>query len=236
VSFDAAPITCRTPLSIEIMRGGACTVTAPLYRDGVLVAATGATATLYDAGGSVVASDGSVASNVATCSATAVTTAAFDLGIGYRIEWEIEHAGGTVHHTVSAAVVRRPLYPVITDADIIRRDPLLDPSASGYRGASGASSLQDWIDEAWTEILGRIWSRGNRPALIMSPESLRAPHLYLSMAIIYRALREVEMAGEYQAMFEAVWSTLRWVYDSDDDGAPDDGGRRQGGVPMLWTC
>jgi len=167
---------------------------------------------------------------------TPSTTLSLDQG--YRVEWDITHAGGIARHTVSVAIVRRALYPVITDGDIIRRDRTLDATEAGYRGPASLTDLQEYIDEAWTEILGRIWGQGQRPALVMSPESLRSPHLYLSLAIIYRAMGSdrVEMAAEYQAMYEAAWASLRWVYDSDDDGVPDDDGRRQAGPAVLWLC
>ena len=40
----------------------------------------------------------------------------------------------------------------------------------------------------------------------------------------------------YHGLFESAWSSLRWVYDSDDDGPPDDEGQRVAGSPTLWTC
>lgn len=237
MSFDAAPVTVRTPVSLELTRGEASTITAPLYRDGGRVPASAAVARLYDRAGTLLTSEpvalvGSIPSWTLTPSAT------YPLQQGYRVEWDITHAGGVARHTVSVAIVRRALYPVITDGDIIRRDRTLDATEPGYRGPASLTDLQEYIDEAWTEILGRIWGQGQRPALVMSPESLRSPHLYLSLAIIYRAMGadRVEMAAEYQAMYEAAWASLRWVYDSDDDGTPDDDGQRQAGPAVLWLC
>jgi hypothetical protein len=237
VSFDAAPVTVRTPVSLELTRGASSTVTAPLYRDGAAVTATAAAARLYSSGGALLDSEASaLTGGVATWTLTPATT--LPLEPGYRIEWDITHAGGIARHTVSVAIVRRALYPVITDEDIIRRDRTLDASEAGYRGPESLTDLQEYIDEAWTEILGRIWGQGSRPALVMSPEALRSVHLYLSLAIIYRAMGSdrMEMAAEYQAMYEAAWASLRWVYDSDDDGVPDDDGQRQAGPSVLWLC
>jgi hypothetical protein len=236
VSLDAAPVTVRTPSSLELTRAASNALTAPLYRDGAAVTATAVTASLVDGSGTAVATGGTLAAGVATWSLTPAAT--LTLGIGYRVEWQITHAGGIVLHQTSAAIVRRALYPVITDADLYRREPLLNPAAPGYLGPVGLTTWQDYIDEAWTELLARIWSQGSRPALVMSPEVLRAPHLYLTLAIAMRAMaRDYDPRAElYHGLFESAWSSLRWVYDSDDDGAPDDEGQRVAGSPTLWTC
>jgi hypothetical protein len=235
VSFDDAPVTCRTPLSLELTRGVAQTVTAPLYRDGAAVTATAAAARLYDAAGTLVDSEASALSGgVATWTLTPAAT--LSLGMGWRMEWDVTHAGGVVRHQTAAALVRRAIYPVITDADLFRRDRTLDPTEAGYRGPESYTDLQEYLDEAWTEIVGRVYAQGDRPSLIMSPEALRAPHLYLTLAIIYRAMgsERAGLASEYQHMYEAAWDSLRWVYDSDDDGIPDNDGARRAATPTLW--
>jgi hypothetical protein len=235
VSYDTAPITVRVPLSLELVYGVAQTIRAPLWRDGVPVTATTATARLLDASGTEVASGGAVTDGVATWAMTSTHTTQVKED-GYRVEWTIGTADGAVYATSAAAVVRRALYPVITDADLYRRHPTLNPDASGYVGEQDLESWQDYIDEAWTELLGRIWGQGRRPALIMSPEALRQVHLYLSLAIIWRSLRgDYEMlAQQYDQMYAASWAQLRFVYDSDDDGTPDDSGQRQAAVSTVW--
>ena len=239
MSLDSSPLTVRVPLSLELQRGVATTITAPLFRDGAAVDASAASAVLYDAAGEVVQSEASALSGtVATWAITPASTVT--LGAGYRVEWEITHAGGVIYPQFSAAVVRRnALHPVIAQGDLFRRDPTLDPAHVGFILSESITDLQDIIDEAWTEILGRVWAQGNRPHLIMSPASLRAPHLYLSLSIAYRSspnAENLETAADYQSMYEAAWASLRWVYDSDDDGAPDDSGLRKSGTPVLWTC
>ena len=236
MSLDAAPVTVRVPSSLELTRGVAQTLTAPLYRDGAAVVATDAAAVLYDSGGQVVASGGTVSAGVATWALTPSSTQT--LATGYRVEWTITHAGGVVRSQTSAAVVRRALYPVITDDDLYRRQPTLDSAADDYRGPAGQTDWQDALDEAWTEILARLWGSGRRPALVMSPEALRGVHLYLTLALIYEGpLRHEESVPDYRMMYDQAWQSLAIVYDSDDDGAPDDQGQRQGaGVPVVWLC
>lgn len=237
MSFDAAPVTVRTPTSLELVRGASVTITAPLYRDGAAVTATAAAARLYDAGGVEVASEASALSG-AVAAWTLTPASTLILAGGYRVEWDITHAGGVARHTVSASVVRRALFPVITDEDIIRRDRTLDADAAGYRGPESLTDLQEYIDEAWTELIGRIWGQGNRPALVMSPESLRSAHLFLTMAIIYQAMGadRMDRAATYRDMYEVEWGKIRWVYDSDDDGVPDDDGNRQAIPATVWLC
>ncbi len=239
MSFDSAPITVRIPLSIELTRGVSQTITAPLYRDGAAVAATAVDATVYDSAGQevTIGTSAAIVSDVASWTLTPASTLTLDTG--YRIEWDVTHAGGIERAHSSAAIVRRAIQPRITDADLFRRDPMLNPAEAGYILAESSANLQDYIDEAWTEVLGRVWAQGNRPALIMSPESLRSPHLYKTAAILYRTVRTteaLELAAEYESMYEMAWSSLRWVYDSNDDGAPDEEGQMQAGTPVMWTA
>lgn len=239
MSVDAAPYTVRAPLSIELRRAVPATITAPLYRDGSLVTATSCTATLYDASGVAVSVTGAAAVVAGVASWTLTPASSATLGAGYRVEWSITHAGGTVTHVVAAAMVRGlPLQPVITDLDLYRRQPMLDPGAVGSRAPEDLTTWQDYLDEAWTEILYRIWGQGQRPSLVMSPESLRAPHLYLTLALIYEGplASDAPASVDYRAQYEHAWSSLRWVYDADDDGIPDDSGRRSAGQPTIWLC
>ena len=57
MSLDAAPVTVRTPVSLELTRGEASTITAPLYRDGGRVPASSAVARLYDRAGTLLTSE-----------------------------------------------------------------------------------------------------------------------------------------------------------------------------------
>lgn len=236
MSLDSAPITVRVPYLVELGRGMAQTVTAPLYRDGALVTATAATATLLDAAGQTVASGGAVVGGVATWTVTVATSA--QLGAAHRIHWSITHAGGVIAATQSASVVRRPLYPVVTDADLYRRQPTLNPTLDETWAPNGVVDWQDYIDEAWTEVHGRVVAQGQRPALIMSPDALRSVHLYLTLALIYEGpmRQRDEQMVDYRTLYEAAWSALAWVYDADDDGIPDEAGARQAGSPTLWLC
>ena len=238
MSWEDAILTARTPSSLELVRGVSQSVTAPLYRDGSAVAASAAVARLIDNAGTVRTSEASVPVPGGVPTWALTPDASWPLGVGWRIEWDVTHAGGIVRHQVAADLVRRAIYPVVTDLDLIRRDSTIDPAADGSRLPSSMTDLQDYIDEAWTEIRARIYGKGQRPALIMSPETLRSPHIYLAMSIIYRAMGadRLDLAAEYHALYEAAWGSIRWVYDQDDDGAPDEAGIRRAAVATVWTC
>lgn len=240
MSFDAAPVTVRVPLPYDLPRGRAHTITAPLYRDGAAVAASAATCTIYNAAGTEVSTTASatVPSGVPTLVIDSDDLDGQSYGSGWRVEWEITHAGGVIPSRHEAALVRSALPPVITDDDLYRRHKGLDPDAPAGQALSVRTDYQDSIDEAWTEIILRLYSVGRRPYLVMSPSGLRECHLYLTLSLIFddlstgAGLQYMETAARYRQQFEAAWSRLSLVYDSDDDGEVDAGGRT--GPPAIW--
>ena len=60
MSLDAAPVSVRTPSSLELTRAASTALTAPLYRDGAAVTATAVTASLVDGSGTAVATGGTL--------------------------------------------------------------------------------------------------------------------------------------------------------------------------------
>lgn len=234
---NGGPVTVRVPSALEIVRAVPTTLTAPLYYNGVVVVATTVTASVVGPTGTALTlgTDPSVVASVATWVVTIPTDAL--LGVGYRVEWVITHAGGTVRFVQSMAVVSRHLlYPVITDRDLYSRQNLLNPSHHATIAPSDITTWQDQLDEAWVEILGRIWGLGRRPALVLSPDALRAPHLYLTLALIYEGpcFRVESERPDYRTMYDHAWASVRWVYDENDDGAPDAKGERVSSIPAMW--
>ncbi len=221
----------------ELERGRTQAVTYPLYRDGELVAPSSGTYTLFEIGqGSDAAADGklvdaanvTITGSVATYSVTsAVLAATLTLGEGYREEWELTIDGIVFTFERPAALIRKRLYPVISDLDLearykeLRTIKTRDP----YTG-----TWQPFIDEAWTIIRGRLLREGHLPYLIRTPHSLREIHLHLTLQLIcmdfYSGLDEaskwLELADRHEKAYAHEWGQAQFGLDYDKDGAQDD--------------
>jgi hypothetical protein len=95
---------------------------------------------------------------------------------------------------------------------------------TGYCLARGYAAARA---RAWDDLMQRVRSHGNRPALIMNGEALVQPHLYLSLAKVCRGRASEKgdtmwaLADYYDAKAETAFTGLAWVYDSDQDSIPD---------------
>jgi len=220
---DTTAITARFLLPDYIVRAQANALSCPLWQSGALVAPTTGTCTVYDRSG-VVVSTGAVA---ISGSIAAYTVAASSVPIsltpeaGWRVEWMLDD----VLYRNTAALVVSDLHPVVTDADIYRRQSALDPS--GPSPISAVTDYQSYIDEAWVTIIGRLISQGSLPYLVMEPTALREVHLTLTLALIYEDYQTRlsdayrEMGQTYRERYEAAWEGLTFSYDTDGDGDSD---------------
>lgn len=239
--------TVRLPVPDLLVRGQANTISAPIYLDGALVAptASGSTVFVYDGSGTAIV-DGAavtVSGSIASYTISAATLpSTLSLSDAWRVEWSLVLSAavapdGVILARNDAQLIRHGLHPVVTDADLVRRVSSLDTTSSTV--IHSLSNLQSYVDEAWTTITLRLIEAGNRPALIMSPSSLREAHLCLALALVFDdlATRLSEAyetrARAYRDQYEAAWTRLRFAYDRDDDGRADTGGRRSP-VSTLW--
>lgn len=218
------------------------TVRCPVYRDGALVGPTqvGSSVTVYNAVDAKVvdAAAVSVSGDVAEYTIPAATLGAQQRGEGWRVEWSLVMPDGHVHiFRNEAALVKRLLYPVVSDIDLFRRVSALDPNGSDP--LSTVDDYQDYLDEAWTEIQLQLISEGNRPNLVMSPSALREVHLTLTLALIFDDFATrlnpawAERAADFREQHRAAWKRLRFEYDADDDGVADSR-RRRSGSATTW--
>lgn len=237
-----SPITARQSLPQLIERAQQTVLRVELWRDGALVSPSAGQFTAYDEDGTEIVSSASVTitSGVATyavlASAVPVTLTLSDR---WRVKWVLEVGGVGVTVWQDAALVLRALRPVVSDEDLLRRHYELRVWLSQDR-----SSYQDQRDEAWDAIEGRLLSQGRRPWLIMSPWSLRAVHVALSLAIIFRDASSSasggmgkydELAKSYMAEYEAEWDRIVLTYDEDQDDLIDADEQGVSGQPVLMA-
>ena len=227
-----------------LVRGQDNAISCPLWQSGVLVAPTqsGSTVSVYDSSNTAVVNGAPVVvtGSIATYtipSASLPTTLSF--GMGWRIEWSLVVSGAVAGYRNSAGLVRSQLAPVVTDLDLFRRESSLNPD--GTAPISTLSNFQDYIDEAWVTIHGKLTGRGSLPHLIMEPTALREPHLLFTLHLIFEDFRTRlseawgEKAKDYAKKFESAWQELRFEYDTTSSGQSD-GRRKRAAGATVWTC
>lgn len=228
-----------TPERIE--RGRANLIKCAVYRDGALAEPTSGTVSVWTAAGTSVvdAATVTITSSVAEYSIAAATVASLGLEDGWRFEWSLVMPDGITHvFRTDGALVRRALYPPVSDVDLFRLHSDLNPSATDALTPSGWDA-QDYLDEAWAEIDARLVAQGRFPWLILSPSSLRGVHLYGTLERIFRDFSTSAGDGKYQALADhyaaktaEAWTLVSLRYDADEDGIADGG--RKSGKTAIW--
>lgn len=236
----------RFPVPDLLVRGRASTVYAPVYLDGALVAPSAATVSVFDASNTPIVDEaaGTISGDIAEYTISAGTLPdTLALEMGWRIEWTLTLAAavapdGVIAAVNDAALVRRVLNCPISDVDLFRRVPSIDPASSNV--IHTMTTVQSYIDEAHTRIQNQLIRKGNRPNLIMSPADLRELYVLESIALIYDNFATrlnpafSDLADRYRADARREWSALQFLYDTDDDGQADSPGRRRAGTPTIW--
>ena len=229
-------LTPRHQLPRMIERGKAQILSLPVHDGGVRVTPIDGTWILFNPSG--VEALTSPVSNLGSndVALSSVQTEDLALGEGWTEEWILAMSvTETVTLRREAALVRRLLYPVVTDADLER----VHPGLSAYLPGS-QTSWENQRDEAFDQIQSRLLGKGTRPNLITGSWALRNVHLYWSLLLIAELLR-VESSGrwgqlvvDWCARAEAEWNAVTFQYDPDDDGtsAEDDAPA----VPPLYLC
>lgn len=208
-------------------RGRTQVVSCPIYRDGGLVAPTAGTVVLYSPGGVEIDSGSIViAGSMATYSLTgSVLSDVLALGHGYYLVWSLTLASIGRTFRRDAALVLHAAVPTLTDADITA---VYSDLARNL--ASGTTSFQAYIDEAWKRILGRLEGQGVFPDHVVTYWSLREVHAELSLHLISldfaraQGGRWLELADTHKKEFELAWSRLRFVRGTTGSSAADGDG------------
>lgn len=231
--------TARFLVPEALERGRNNTIRCPVYRFGALVAPSiaGTVRVQRETGEQLIIIAAPIVAGVATASVGSAVIANLPFSDGWLFEWTLTMPDGVPHvFRQDGSLVRRDLYPVVSDVDLLRRHRDL----TALREA-GVTSYQDYLDEAWAIIYGRLVSSGRRPWLVMSPSAFREVHLTLTLHLIYLDYATSAGAdGRYQALaehygrvYEDAWGRLTFAYDEADDNKPDPN-RRTSGVSTFW--
>lgn len=242
MSGDASTFyTARFLLPYYLVRAADNVLTCNVYRDGAQISATSGTCTVYDSTGEQVATGAtSTGTSPAYTLAAASVPDTLNLGNDWRVEFDLVIAGADYRFKNKAHLVRSHLHPVITDVDLYRRQKQLDPSGAGP--LTSDTDMQDYIDEAWVVLLGRIQHNGPLPFLIMEPTALREVHINLALSLVFEGAQVGltdagydELADKYRGRYEDAYRALTFEYDSGLTGRVD-GSRRRAASSQLWLA
>jgi hypothetical protein len=236
-------VTARFLTPDYYVQGRDTALSCPLWLNGALVAPTeaGSTVSIYDASNTAIVSGAavSVVGSVATYTLAGATTSSRSRGMGFRTEWSLIRSGVPTTYRNAAGLIRCELAPVIADADLYRRESGLNPSGAAPLSRQ-LTTYQDYRDEAWITIHGRLSARGSLPHLIMEPTALREPHLFLTLHLVFEDFRSrlgneawQQKSADYLARFDKAWADLRFEYDTTDSGQSD-GRRKRSANPSVW--
>jgi len=202
-------------------------VQLPVYHDGALVAPASGTYQLLAIGGaSVVSAAVSIVSSVATYTIPAASLAStLPLGEGYIEVWLLSFAGESAVREFrrTAALAKCPLFPVVTDLDLIAEyDALADQRVGRMLNFQGP------IDQAWKQVITRLIQEGRLPYMVRTPDALREAHLHLSLVKLFQSFglnadgnHWRELAKEEMGRYEKAWSAASVQLDQDQDGLVD---------------
>jgi hypothetical protein len=240
--------TSSTPYAPQIKipelleRGKTQVSSLPVYRDGGLVIPNAAKYTLINPQSEKIV-DGATATLLGGVAefthSPSVLSDKLEYGEGYLQEWELSIAGEWRVFRRSTAIVKRRLYPVVSDADLTatysQLAELLPSTMTSYQG---------YIDEAWYSIIQKMRQEGGGlEYLVMSPEAFRSAHQNLSLYYIFRDFhsslgqsngRYLDLASEHHRQFKDDWKQINFVYDYDHDGQADQPNKRQAKQPVIY--
>jgi hypothetical protein len=227
VSAAETVYTARIAYPDMLERARTQTVSLEIYRSGALVAPTeaGSTFSLYKPDGTAIVSGAAVtvSGSIATYSLGAASIpSTLALGRGYREEWALVLSGASRTYRRDAALVLHAAFPVITDADLTGLYSDLDRHL-----ASGTTTFQTKIDEAWKRIIGRLEQLGVLLEHVVTSWSLREMHLELTYYLIcldfHRAQggRWGELANGHKKEFELALGRMKFVKGTGADGQAD---------------
>ena len=233
---DGTPYSARWTGPVLIPRGQDTTVTVAVEHSGSSPTVSAVTFSLYDSGGTVLL-DGVSASEsggVLSYTVTAATTSGKTLGQGFLLKFTATIGGDQHDFYNDAALTLARLYPPIGTTDLTNRYSRLAALQT-----TGASDLQKFITDAWTELSSRLYSEALPYWRMRSPSALR-PWL-TAQALVY-ALDDLALTlgdgGPYREEARRIEQTLPRLYGQIrsrmDDGEDNTiGEQQQPASPVL---
>lgn len=241
---SSTPYSARVRITELLERGKSQITDLEIYRDGSQVIPTAATYSIMKPDNQYIVEGGvCTISDAGTVKYTHTITQLnnnLDLGEGYVQEFSCTINSEVFVFRRMAAIVRKRLYPVISDADL--EEVYTD---LGNLRPSSITSYQGYIDSAWYTIIRRIRTIGaGYEYLITSPEAFSEAHRHLSLYLIFRDFhsgmsqsagsRYLELAQEHYRLYNDEFHVINFIYDEDHTGKPEEANKRKASQPSIY--
>ena len=206
-----------------IEQGKDSTVSVAIERDGAAATITAVSFSLYEPGGNALV-DGSVGSvsggTLTSPTISASATSAKGLDRNWLVRFDATIGGVVEAFYNDAALVKAPLYPPIGQTDLIARHHDI-----AKLRPTDAASLQPQIDQAWADLISRLYQDGIPFWRLRTPSSLRLPLMWHALEIIFRdygTLLDAEnkydaLADKYEGMYELARGRIQSTIDSGEE-------------------
>lgn len=225
--------TFRTAYPDVLQVDRAQRVAFPVFRNGALVTPSGGTFSLLAPDGTAIVDEDpiDVQDDVGGFDLTDVhlDSDLRSLGDGYQERCTLVLPDHSMTIDRECCLALRPLYPVITDQDLIDEYPTLRQQLG-----TAATSFQSWIDAGFKRIVARLVMEGQITYSIKSAWAFRIPHMELAAGLFWRhrgaqpnGAAFLAIAQDHMKAYEAAWSSISWTSDQDHDGRVDDPTQRR---------
>lgn len=215
-----------------LVRGRANNVQMAVYRDRRLVAPTSGIFRLFSPDETELYENPAVTitNRIAVATIPALSLpATLSFGELYLERWLLTFADGIERIGIrEAALAFRELYCPVAEIDLTSEYPNIDAEL-----AKGVP-LQDWIDEAWAQIVNRMRKIGVLSYTVISSEALRETVRHLAYYFIFKELfRRTtgsthwrDLYVHHLEMYNRAWGEMNFRTDLDQDGFADSTERR----------
>ncbi len=225
------------PLLIERNKPNQPTIA--IEKDGAVATLASGTLTLYRPDGTALvdAVAGTVATGTFTAaSILAATTADESLGDRWLAQFDIVIGGITETFYQDAALVVGRLYPPIGQTDLVARH-----SEVANLLKTGISSLQGMIEQAWSDVLNRMYSDGVAFWRWRTSSALRGVMFARCFELIFRDYstlldpddRYSELAEYYAGQYDHEYDSMRSRIDIQEDNTISADSKPASAVIML---
>ena len=233
---DATPYSARWTGPVLIPRGQDTTVSVSVELNGSAPTVSAVTFSLWDSSGTMLVDAGSASESggLLSFTVTASVTTGQSLGQGYLLKFSATIGGDRHDFYNEAALCLSRLYPPVGTTDLTNRYSRLAALQT-----TGASDLQKFITDAWTEITSRLFSEGLPFWRMRTPSALRP---WLTAQALVFALDDLALTlgdgGPYRDEARRIEQTLPRLYgqirsrmDTDEDNTVSE--EQQAASPVI---
>ena len=221
---DGTPYSARWTGPTLIPRGQDTTVTVDVEHGGSAPTVSAVTFSLWDSAGNVIvdAASASESSGTLSYTVTAASTTGETLGQGFLLKFSATIGGDQHDFYNDAALTLARLYPPIGTTDLTNRYSRLAALQT-----TGASDLQKFITDAWTELTTKFYSEGLPFWRMRTPSALRK---WLTVQAVVYALDDLalvlgdggpyrEEARRLEDTLPRLYNQIRSLMDTDEDNS-----------------